>query len=902
LSIALTRDESPPLLSRNDEPLVEVTARPLPAALPALRFEPQEFAPLEHPDEAKPQLEAPADVSDATDSQTTTTTAPTPPQGMSSCPEPPIPAPPAPAAAPPTPPIPRLPPVEEPLELDLLLFGKIEGDFALIDCRDKAGANNHFAYASQVTLVNTLREAALRQGRLEPIPFNLGDSTFPGALSNFLLSQGEAGATEVATILSKIPYAGMALGNHDFSPPQEDVRRFFKSAAHARLPVLGANVRCTTPEADASLCALLGTSEEGGRPYRFIRRGPLNIGVTALIDPRVTSQIAKDRLEGIELLEPVEVLKRLVPQMRAQGANLIIVLFHIAGSQTTNALEPLINEIEGLDLMITDRLFAIDEEPLAAHVPALRQMGHMVLPRTQTFVLGAGSSANGATRATLRLRRDGERFLLEQISPRYISTGILDPEPGTARRLEGAASAFCDEWGGPLRPGTELAQAFDIFDMAEFILNTLRFTVNAELAFMNARAFRNPEQFPLTDTLTQADVFSTLPFGSRLVKARLPGEQLERLAPHLGEEILGVGLSKNQKGELEVNGRPLDKKRHYVVALNEFLAEGSGGFLEQKKIEEVTFYRDPVTHQEPTLAWIVSDAVRDARFTTPDGSFRLSPKENFPDLHRQLLWKLGGSLNAAYSQMDIVNPSGADGAASYDKSRLTAVATDVLNLELKLLANAESRDHGWDSDLLLQYATTRLKGEADSHEFEETKDVLRLRSAYKHLGLRSALGSRWYVPVPYTELQMESQLTQDATMTWHPLEMTSIVGLLLRLTSTLEFKMGLNIRGDLNAPKDEPMIGLFTGYQLTKTNLFELASRPVQFESEFEYFFNADGHDRLHELRWANKIYFAITGALSLTGNFNMYIYRTKSVGEVGRATEAMLGLNVALEKMIQMF
>lgn len=802
-----------------------------------------------------------------------------------------------PAGAPACPALPR----DETLALDLLLFGKIQGDFAFIDCRDATGESDLFAYASQVALVKTLGEVAGRQERLDPISFNLGDSTFPGAFANFLFSQGEAGATELATVLAKIPYEGMTLGNHDFAPPREEALRFFQAAHRANLPFLGANLRCETPETEASLCALLGTSS-GGRPYRFVRRGPLNIGVTALIDPKIAGQLARDRLEGLAIREPKAVLKELIPEMRAKGANLIIVLFHLAAGQTTNVLEPLIDEIEGLDLVITDRLFAIDEEPLAAHVPALRQMGHMVLPRTHTFVLGTGSSAHSATRATLKIRREGARFRIEQLNPRYISTGILDPDPKTAQRLRGAAEAFCEEWGGPLRPGTELAQAFDIFDMAEFVLNALRFTAGTELAFMNARAFRNPEQFPLIDTLTQADIFSTLPFGSQLITVSMPGSELDKLAAHLGDEVLGVGLDRNKKGDLEVNGRLLDKKRLYRVALNEFLAEGSGGFLNPKKLLNAVPYRDPVTGKAPTLARLVSDAVKSGRFDAPDGTSRLSPRDSFPDLYRRPLWKLGGSLNAAYSQVNINNPRNPEGEVAYDKSRLTAAASDVLNIELKALASASSRDHGWDSDFLLQYATTRMKGEGESNVFEETKDVLRLRSAYKYFGLRSALGSRWYVPVPYSEVQIESQLTRQADSTWHPWELTGIVGLLLKLTSTLEFKMGFNIRGDPNAPDQAPMVGLFTGYQLVKTNLFEISKRPIQFESEFEYFFNADGNDQIHEFRWANKLFFTIAGHLSLTANFNMYLYRTKMVGEVGRAIEAMIGLNLALEKMIQTF
>ena len=259
-----TLPELPSLPEVQSQPM----AAPLPSqgqSLPELRFEPQSFPTLEHPEEAKVDPPAPAvEVAPEPPPQPVTVKLKRAKKKRHICP---------PCPACPTCPVCPEPPKDETLTLDLILFGKIQGDFAFIDCRDATGQSDQFAYASQVALFHALSDLARRQELLAPVAFNLGDSTFPGAFANFLFSQGEAGATELATLLSKIPYEGLTLGNHDFAPPRDESLRFFEAARRARLPFLGANLRCATSETSDTLCALLGTNDNG-RPYRLIQRGP----------------------------------------------------------------------------------------------------------------------------------------------------------------------------------------------------------------------------------------------------------------------------------------------------------------------------------------------------------------------------------------------------------------------------------------------------------------------------------------------------------------------------------------------------------------------------------------------------------------------------------------------------
>ncbi len=792
----------------------------------------------------------------------------------------------------------------EELALDLVIFGEEKGDLAHIDCRKPDDPKaNMFHYASDVSLWKAVAQKAASEGRPEPLALGIGDMVFPGAIGHFLLSQGEEGSSGLAGVLAEIPFDGMAVGNHEFGDLPQHTQGFFKAAAKTGLPFLGANIECTGEELSSSLCRMTGTAA-GGKPWRIVQRGPLKIGITAITDPAINEQLAKDRLEKVQIKPPKAVLEDIIPKMKADGADLVVVLLHRGHGINRDVLETFLSEFSDLDLMITDKLFAQDEEDLTADAIAHRDMGFMVIPRTHTFLIGAGSSELSSTLATLTLKKTDGRYRVTNVKPRYLSNGVFEPDPAAKAKITAASTNFCTQWGQPLHEA-KMARDFQPEDMSTFILNVLRFTAKAELAFMNTGAFRNPERFPISGGLTTADISATLPYGSRFIKAGISGEILAKLAASLGKGLSCAGLEKDADGEWRVNGRPLDKKRSYSIVINEFLAEGSGGFIDPKTLKNPTFWEDPDTGETPDIATIVSTSVREGRFLEErdDGSKVISPDGSFPDLHLKLLWQLGGHLNASYSHMNIHNPNQAVGyEGDYSKKRLTATATDRLNVDFKIMANGATRNHGWDNDFVIQYSTTRQKGPEETNEFEEDKDMARIRSAYKYLGQRADFGDAWYVPVPFVEGQVETQLTKNDGSDHHPLDLTGIAGLLLKLHANLEFKVGFNIRGDVLEKHGTPSIGLFTGYRLLKTELFRISNNPVRFESECEYFFNADGSDRIHEFRWDNRLFFDITNYLALTASFNMYLYRKKSVGELGKAIEGMVGINASIERMVQSF
>jgi len=79
-------------------------------------------------------------------------------------------------------------------------------------------------------------------------------------------------------------------------------------------------------------------------PYIIKEVNGVKVGITAL-----TTLSAMSKAGGLKFVDPKHALKLIVPQMRKNGANIIVVLSHLGESEDLN----LLNEVKGVDVLIT---------------------------------------------------------------------------------------------------------------------------------------------------------------------------------------------------------------------------------------------------------------------------------------------------------------------------------------------------------------------------------------------------------------------------------------------------------------------------------------------------------------------------------------------------------------------
>ncbi|TXD33592.1 hypothetical protein FRC98_20400 [Lujinxingia vulgaris] len=771
-----------------------------------------------------------------------------------------------------------------PSQLTLVLTGNTEGDLARVDCREPAEVRAYYR-ARQVGYVRTLGELSLG-GRLPaPVVLSAGDAMYPGPLSRYLMRSGEEGARNLVDLLNAVPVDAQSLGNRELSAPRGELIEVMRAAKERGLDLQAANLRCENFGGAEAICETTGGLV--GPHFKVVERGGVRVAVASLLAPHLLESLTEVQRQGLALAEPAAVLPELIKAMRAE-ADLTVVQYHAREADALSGAYALASQIEGIDLMVASHLF--DEGDLREGRP-----GMVRAETTGTPIVSADSGAFHVHTVELGLRYGTGSPRVGEVRPRRVDVSEMPEDRITREVLEVVADAYCEDWGQPLAADAGLAGPFEARDLQTFIMNVMRFSVGAEVALINAGAFRDRGQFPLTGELSLADVYSALPFDNDVVVAQMEGRALKRIATQQGGKLRAAGLVLDGE-EVRVNGRAVSDDRLYPVVLNDYLAAGGDGVIEADELKSARIYEPDWAAGSPSIAELVVryvDTRSNAGGTAGEGdlsSTGLSPVRSFPDLHRQFLWTYTGSINASYNQVSVVNPL-VGGAAGYEQSQLTVASTDQVNLEGRVGARADSRNHGWDSDLLLQYATARL-ADTEGATFEETRDLLRLRSQYRNLALRSTLGGRWYVPGPLAELQVESEFDRPETRAWHRVDVRGILGFSFKLAEALDLKLGVNMRRDINEPNGEASWGLNTGYTLRRIDLLDVLGRPVQLESELEYFYNGIARENVHELRSANRLFFAVFDQFFFTASFNAYLYQSGAVGEPGTNTELTLGLN----------
>ena len=169
------------------------------------------------------------------------------------------------------------------------------------------------------------------------------------ALEN-VLKPGEVHPAIAA--LNALKYDGGTLGNHEFNYGLEFLDEVLNDAKY---PVVNANTY------DAK------TKKHMYEPYVILdkevvdntgKKHTLKVGVTGIVPTKIVEWDAIHLAGKVEMQEPVEAVKEVVPEMQKAGADIIVVLSHSGIGEDTyvKGAENVgyqISEIEGVDALIT---------------------------------------------------------------------------------------------------------------------------------------------------------------------------------------------------------------------------------------------------------------------------------------------------------------------------------------------------------------------------------------------------------------------------------------------------------------------------------------------------------------------------------------------------------------------
>jgi 5'-nucleotidase len=391
-----------------------------------------------------------------------------------------------------------------------------------------------------------------------------------------------------------------SVGNHEFDRGRDELERLVKGGCHptegcvagpyegARFRYLAANVIDTAT--GRPLFPAYEIKRYDGIPVAFV--GAVLRSTPTIVDRR--------GIRGLQFRDEADTVNALVPELRRQGVEAIVLLIHEGGFSSGGFDDAACPGFEGPIVDIVKRLDRAVDVVVSGHTHQAyrcRVDGRLVT--------SAGSFGRLLTTIDLSLDRTTKDIVAADARNVIVATERFAADPTVAAHVERfvkLASARADRVVGTVRGEfTPLASASGESNLGSLVahaqLAAMRTATGAQVAFMNPGGIRAPLASRRPDGgVTYGDLFTVQPFGNTLVAVTLTGAQLLRVleqqfrAPPDRTRILhAAGLEyawdgtrplgqRVVPGSARIDGKPLDASADYRVAMNSFLYGSGDGF------------------------------------------------------------------------------------------------------------------------------------------------------------------------------------------------------------------------------------------------------------------------------------------------------------------------------------
>lgn len=414
-----------------------------------------------------------------------------------------------------------------------------------------------------------------------------------------------------------------SVGNHEFDEGVTELLRMQNGGCH---PVDGCYFPATPfPGADFQWLAANVVNEVTGEtplpPYWIEKIESVEVAFIGMTLEATDTLVAAAGIQGWDFLDEAETANALVPILKAQGVEAIVVLLHEGGSQTPppGAVDACVG-ISGPIVAIND---ALDPEIDAMITGHTHLPYNCVLPDSDgdpRIVTSAYSYGRVVSELNLVLdkRTNDVRRDLSSARNHAVIQANLDPDPAMTAIIDKWQPLF-DEAGntpvgtitetivrGGTPPGSDRgveSPAGNLVADAQLWATSSNF---AEIAFMNPGGLRSELTYPESagegdGVVTFGEAFTFQPFGNTLVTFAMTGAQIisvleEQCQPsgssrpflHLGVSegftydlattIVAGECTSVTVSNVQLNGVDLDPGANYNVTVNNFLADGGDNF------------------------------------------------------------------------------------------------------------------------------------------------------------------------------------------------------------------------------------------------------------------------------------------------------------------------------------
>ncbi|MHB1051289.1 MAG: bifunctional metallophosphatase/5'-nucleotidase [Bacteroidota bacterium] len=353
-------------------------------------------------------------------------------------------------------------------------------------------------------------------------------------------------------LLNLLKPDALTLGNHEFDYGYQSLTEVMKSA---QFPIVSANlVHTKSPESYV-------------KKYIIKSVGTIRVAVVGLMTTELPTLSLPKNIDGLKVQSLSETINALVPELRSQGADIIVALTHqgVTEDSLLAVLSPDIDVIVGGH----------------SHTPLFR-------PKYVNGILIAQAGSRGRWLGKIDLTIDVQRDTVVRSSSDLIECRTADilPDPIVAAKvneLEQLADTEMNEVIAELNTDWKRSSRGES-NIGNWISDAMRSYAKTDVAFQNSGGIRKEV---LAGNLTVRDFWEISPFSNTLVTFSVDGRMLRSMLAHQvsvnGDLCQISGLSyvyvvKNGARSLhtvKIGAKPLDEKKTYSIVTNNYVAAQS---------------------------------------------------------------------------------------------------------------------------------------------------------------------------------------------------------------------------------------------------------------------------------------------------------------------------------------
>jgi 5'-nucleotidase len=401
-----------------------------------------------------------------------------------------------------------------------------------------------------------------------------------------------------------------SLGNHEFDAGRKELLRQQNGGCDSPRAAKACKLAPDFGGAKYTYLAANVIDSATGKPlvpaYRIADVKGVKVGLVGAVLKDTASVAVSTAIAGLSFLDEAESINQAIPQMRAQGAQVFVVLIHEGGHTDEAPDKAGCGNLKGAIVDIVKKLDPAVRLVISGH----SHRGYLCQVDGRV-VTQADAAGHLLSRITMKV--DPASGAVADIDVRNVvmTPGEYPADPKVSAYLatvkERSAAVLARpvaRLGAPVIPRRESeAGESPLGDVITDAVVAATRDKGVQIGFMNMGGVRRDLEAGADLTASFGQAQAVLPFGNTLVVMDLTGAQLRNLLEQQwgrpggsGGYMLQIssGLSyqwdstrpagsRVVPGSLKLNGVPVDDAKTYRVAANNFLAEGGDNFPEFAK-------------------------------------------------------------------------------------------------------------------------------------------------------------------------------------------------------------------------------------------------------------------------------------------------------------------------------